>query len=273
VKEQFPGLWGQNLQELSLRGLHRKACAQLVHEVLGPQVPESVTERVVAQAAGNALFLEELIRMAAEGQGETPPATIRAMLQGRIQRLGAGARRLLLAASFFGQSFWAGGVKAVLSPAGTGLELEQDLRRLEEGELIERYSASHFPSETEYHFRHALLRDAAYELVPESHRQVGHQLAEAWLAQRLRALQASVNVFLMEDYRQGYEEGRAALSALKPGSIAWCMLAGLTFSKAFNSGKQDEARLAQLMLHTEPEPDAIAAYVDDAAITAGSVIA
>jgi tetratricopeptide (TPR) repeat protein len=323
VKEQFPGLWAQHLQELTLRGLSRKAGARLVREVLGPEVSESVIERVVEQAAGNALFLEELIRMWAEGQGESAPATVLAILQGRIQRLEAGARRVLLAASLFGRTFWAGGVKVLLRQEEAGEVLEQRLRRLVDLEVVERQPESRFPSETEYRFRHALLRDASYALLSDSQRSMGHRQAGPWLEQmgetdplvlaehyhlgqdreralplyiqaaehlyersewrellrcleagqacdatgsmhsRLRAVQATAVVFRTDDNRQGYELGSNVLSELKPGSVAWCMLAGPTFSNAFNSEREEEeVRLTRLLLHTEPEPDALPAYVD-----------
>ncbi|HYH97697.1 serine/threonine-protein kinase, partial [Hyalangium sp.] len=109
VRGLFPGLWTRGVQEVPLRGLSQKASARLVHEVLGPQVPEAVVARLVGQAAGNALFLEELIRGVAEGHGEELPGSVLAMLQSRLQRLEPEARRIVLAASIFGRTFWTGG--------------------------------------------------------------------------------------------------------------------------------------------------------------------
>ncbi|HYI01510.1 serine/threonine-protein kinase, partial [Hyalangium sp.] len=114
VKELFPGLWAQSLQEVPLRGLSQRASTQLAHEVLGRQVPEALVSRLVEQAAGNALFLEELIRGVAEGRGEETPGTVLAILQSRLQRLEPELRRVLRAASIFGRTFWLGGVKALL---------------------------------------------------------------------------------------------------------------------------------------------------------------
>ncbi|WP_375766223.1 protein kinase [Archangium gephyra] len=180
VHALFPHPWPGAVREVSLGGLGREACARLVHEVLGPQVAGSVIERLVEQSADNTLFLEELIRGVAEGRGETAPATVLAMLQARLSRLEPGERQVLLAASLFGRTFWAGGVGAVL-----GLEeprpLEGRLRRLEALELIEEQPTRRFPSEPEYRFRHALVRDAAYGLVPDGSKPVGHRLAGAWL--------------------------------------------------------------------------------------------
>ncbi|WP_233166173.1 serine/threonine-protein kinase [Archangium sp. Cb G35] len=180
VHERFPHPWPGAVREVSLKGLGREACARLVHEVLGPEVAASVIERLVEQSADNTLLLEELIRGVAEGRGEAAPATVLAMLQARLSRLEPGERQVLLAASLFGRTFWAGGVGAVL-----GLEepraLEGRLRRLEELELIEEQPTRRFAAEPEYRFRHELVRDAAYGLMPDGSKPVGHRLAGAWL--------------------------------------------------------------------------------------------
>jgi eukaryotic-like serine/threonine-protein kinase len=145
---------------------------------LGPQVSESVIGRAVEQSDGNALFLEELIRMVAEGRGEAPPETVLAVLQARLMRMEPGARQVLLAASIFGRTFWSVGLDELLGQQGAS---EEHLRQLVEREVIEPQPDGRFPGMAEYRFRHALVRDAAYGLVPDSHRPRGHWLAGAWL--------------------------------------------------------------------------------------------
>ncbi len=183
AKELFPNLWSRCLQELPLRGLSKKACARLAQEVLGPQLSESTTQRIIEQAAGNALFLKELIRLVAEGREHSLPESVLAMLQSRILRLEPGARQVLLVGSIFGRTFWASGVVALLAQE-LRQELPRHLQRLSELEIIERQPTSRFPSEAEYHFRHALLRDAAYGLLPDELKRLGHRLAGVWLEQR-----------------------------------------------------------------------------------------
>ncbi|WNG45153.1 protein kinase [Archangium minus] len=181
VKTHFPNLWSRCLQELALKGLSRKASAQLVREVLGTQVPDAVIQQVVEQSDGNALFLEELIRMLAEGRGEAAPETVLAVLQARLMRMKPGARQTLMAASIFGRTFWSGGVKEVLLRQGSSEPVDEHLQQLMEQEVIEPQPDSHFPTEAEYRFRHALVRDAAYGLVPDNHRPMSHRWAGAWL--------------------------------------------------------------------------------------------
>jgi hypothetical protein len=180
VKELFPGLWLRRLQELPLNGLSRKAGARLVREVLGPRVPDSIVQRMVELSDGNALFLEELIRRASEERGEGAPETVLAVLQVRLTRMEPGLRQVLLAASVFGRTFWPGGVAALLEPA-VGEALERHLRQLVEEELIEPQTGGRFAGAGEYRFRHALVRDAAYGLVPDTVRPMSHRLAGEWL--------------------------------------------------------------------------------------------
>src|SRR4029079_11522215 len=85
IDEIFPKLLGEHRGlSLALRPLGNDACKLLVERVLGPNVESDSLERIVRLAAGNALFLEELIRAAAEGTAGDVPETVLAMLQARL---------------------------------------------------------------------------------------------------------------------------------------------------------------------------------------------
>ncbi|HLL00360.1 MAG TPA: protein kinase [Myxococcaceae bacterium] len=205
VKELFPRLWAGRMQELPLRGLSQKASARLVRQVLGPELSASLEARLIEHAAGNALFLEELIRGAAEGHGEEPPGSVLAMLQARIQRMEPETRRVLLAASILGRTFWQRGVWALLEPAMPAEELSHCLRRLVELEVVQSQLDSRFPAEAEYRFHHALVRDAAYSLLPDSLRSAGHLRAGGWL----EASGESEPLVLAEHYQLGKHRQKA----------------------------------------------------------------
>ncbi len=184
VSQILPPSWAGVVQSLPLRPLGRKAAERLVLEVLGEGAPKKTVARIVEQSAGNALFLEELIRCEAEGGGEKAPETVLAILQARIGRFDAGARRALRAASVLGETFWVDAIRALLGPAPAGGEIERWLEVLVGSEMVEERRESRFPGEREMRFRHALVRDAAYELLTADDRALGHRLAGEWLVLR-----------------------------------------------------------------------------------------
>ena len=213
VHEQFPELWDKRgLFELRLPELTARASEQLVREVLGDLEPSRI-QRLVRRAGGNAFWLEELIRAEAEGRGGTLPDTVVVMAQARLERLGSEARRVLRAASVFGQQFWRGAIKALLGGDEHAVSVDGLLEELEELEVITPRAPSKFPGEDEFEFRHALLRDAAYEMLTEADREVGHQLAGQWL-ERAGEIEALV---LAEHFERG---GNAE------GAIRWYLRAG-----------------------------------------------
>jgi hypothetical protein len=155
---------------IHLGALSPNAARRLTISVLGEDAGAEVVERIVAQAQGNAFYLEELIRGAAEGAPGLPE-TVKVMATSRLERLEPDARRVLRAASVFGEAFWKNGVATVL---GGQLNAVSWLDKLLEQEVIERIRQSRFAGESEYAFRHALLRDAAYSTLTDEDRRSGH---------------------------------------------------------------------------------------------------
>ncbi|HEX2574430.1 MAG TPA: protein kinase [Polyangia bacterium] len=208
IKEVYPRLWAEHpVQELRLSGLGRRACERLVREMLGEGAAAETVDRIVQQADGNALFLEELIRGTAEGTGERHPETVLVMLQARLARLAPEGRRLLEMASLMGETFWKGALGELLGSRGEAeTKLDRWLRTLVEAEMIVRQRTSRLAGETQYAFRHALVRDAAYGLLSEEDRRAGHRRVGACL-ERMGERDL---VVLAEHYRLGGEGERAA---------------------------------------------------------------
>ena len=184
VDDLFPRLWTGIAQVAPLRPLGKKASERLLQQVLGAQVPEETASRIVEQSEGNALFLEELIRAVAEGRGDEAPGTVLAILQARIGRLPSGARRVLRAASVFGETAWLGGIQALLGGAQAAPDLEGWLARLTQDDILEERPESRFLEEKEHMFRHALMRDAAYGLLTANDRVEAHRIAGQYLEER-----------------------------------------------------------------------------------------
>ena len=193
-------------QEIRLDELSRRASLRLVRLALGDEVPEALVERLVNQAAGNAFYLEELIRAVAEGRAGELPATVLAMVQARLSEQPPEARRVLRAASVFGQVFWKGGVRALLGGRSAPAGVDGWLASLGDREIVAPQPASAFPGEEEYRFRHALVREAAYQMLTDADRSTGHRLAGAWL----EAAGSRDAMALAEHFERGEEPTRAA---------------------------------------------------------------
>jgi tetratricopeptide (TPR) repeat protein len=182
VHELFPKLWAdRELLEVRLGELGRKPAERLVRHFLGDTATEGEILDIVDRAAGNAFYLEELIRAVAEGRRGTLPDTVLGMVEARLVSLESEARRVLRAASIFGQTFWWGGVAALIGDAALPTGRVGLLDRLVERELIVRRRESRFAREEEYSFRHALLREGSYAMLTDRDCVRGHALAAEWL--------------------------------------------------------------------------------------------
>ncbi|MFT3764120.1 MAG: hypothetical protein QM820_01165 [Minicystis sp.] len=173
-----------------------------MRQVLGEGVAPDLVTFLVDRAEGNAFYLEELIRAVAEGDRTTPPETVLAMVQARIERIDIEGRRVLRAASIFGETFWRGGVEALLR----GTDVASTLAALAEQEVISLTGETRFPEEVEYRFRHALVREAAYGMLVESDHVLGHRLAGEWLEQA-----GETDAMVMAEH---FERGDAAERAI-----------------------------------------------------------
>jgi CheY-like chemotaxis protein/tetratricopeptide (TPR) repeat protein len=183
VHTRFPRLWdGRGVQEIRLRALSRRASERLVHTVLGEELAGEELERFVSQAEGNAFYLEELIRARAEGM-RSLPETVVAMVQSRLAGFESDARRVLRAASIFGEVFWKEAIITLLGGMRASHATDW-LLHLVQREVLVCHPQSRFPGEEELAFQHALLREGAYAMLTQEDRTLGHRLAGEWLDQR-----------------------------------------------------------------------------------------
>jgi serine/threonine protein kinase/predicted ATPase len=217
VHELFPSLWKEyGAEEVRLGPLPREAGVALVKFAL--DVGDDIAFALADRAGGDAFYLEELIRHVARlgmpSSADPLPQTVLAMVEARLGALDPEARRVLRAASVFGNTFFRGGVAALLGEdSGTSPDEGPDRSRLDEvlaaldaRELTVRRPESRFPGEEEHAFRSALVRDAAYAMLTEADRALGHRLAGAFLS---AAGEADAAV-LAEHFERGGEPERAA---------------------------------------------------------------
>jgi hypothetical protein len=238
----MPALWAdRGLHEIHLGPLPGKGAARLVRQVLG----EADTGRVAAiveRAAGNAFFLEELVRHVAERRAGFPE-TVLAMAAARFEALSPAGRRALRAASVFGEGFTAEHVAALLGDErAAGPALDELLGR----ELVERRGA-------ELRFRHSLLREAAYALLTEEDRVLGHALAGELLARGAGGDALVVAEHLERGRRPDAAAGwfrRAAEQALAGGDLDAAIARAERGVAAGARGEELGAlRLAQALAH------------------------
>ena len=155
-----------------LQPLHDDEAAELLQALAGDRLDDSAIAAVVRRAGGNPLFLQELITTAAASGAEELPDTVDAVVGTRIDRLAPADRALLRWASVLGVTFDGALIADVLQgdPAAAGDS--EAWERL--AEFVER--DPYVPGG--FRFRHALIRDAAYEGLAfrrrrELHRSVG----------------------------------------------------------------------------------------------------
>jgi hypothetical protein len=248
VDALFPELWSSVAQVVTLSPLSKKAGERLVRQALGRDASPETVVRIVAQSEGNALFLEELIRATAQGGGGEASGTVLAMMQARIGRLPASARRVLRAASVFGEMAAQGGIHALLGGPMSDQEIDGWLMRLLEEEILEERSESRFPAGKTYRFHHALVRDAAYSLSSREEHVISHLLAGEYLEARGEP----DSLVLAEHFVKGGEPLRAAPHYLRAGEESYeanDMAAALSSAeRGLSSGAEGELRGALLSL-------------------------
>jgi class 3 adenylate cyclase/tetratricopeptide (TPR) repeat protein len=245
--------WGLGLPsaiKLMLKPLLPAESRSLVEQILhkAPIIPPALRDLVVGGAEGNPFYLEELIKMFIDGQVIRPgeetweidldrldagaiPPTLSGVLQARLDRLGVFERVSLQRASVVGRIFWDSAVKA-LSPEMHDQEarLDESLAVLRSKELIFSSPDSTFTGAQQYAFKHALLRDVAYETVLKRHRQQYHALVAEWLSKASGERRGEYLSVIAEHYEKAGDNDRAVAVLLEAGERALNLSA---FDEAF----------------------------------------
>ncbi len=181
VKERFPSLWsGADPMELNLGALTKRATEKLIRQVLEDAEPKTIA-LIIERGEGNPFIIEELVRALAAGREGELPDSILGMVQARLDALGSPAKRVLRAASVFGNTFWRGSVLALLGGSDSTSSVTEWLEELVQREIIVGSARSIFPGEVEFNFRNTTVRDAAYAMLTDRDRSLGHRLAGQWL--------------------------------------------------------------------------------------------
>jgi class 3 adenylate cyclase/tetratricopeptide (TPR) repeat protein len=152
---------------IDLGPLEREAAERLVQgfRVVAPELVETCVER----AAGNPLFLEQLLLDVDETVQKTLPGSIQALVLSRLDRLAAEDRVALQAASVLGLQFSVDALRALIE------QPSYEPRGLAEHALLR-------PAGAEWSFSHALIRDGAYASLLMTRRRTLHARAAEWFS-------------------------------------------------------------------------------------------
>jgi hypothetical protein len=213
--ERRPG-WGggkANAATVSLSPLSEEEIARLLASLLEQAVmPAELQASLLARAGGNPLYAEEYARMVSERGAtladEAPlPETVQGIVAARLDALSAEDKTLIQDAAVLGKVFWSGALAAM--NGRQRWTVEESLHRLERKEFVRRERRSSVATETEYAFRHVLVRDVAYAQVPRALRAEKHQLAAEWI-EALSADREDRSEMLAHHYLKALEFARAA---------------------------------------------------------------
>jgi tetratricopeptide (TPR) repeat protein len=225
VTERRPGWPSEEGEVVRLQPLSDPEVERLIGGLLGTGGMESrVKSKVVQAADGNPLFVEQLVSMLIDegllvrddghwvGHGDLStvrvPTTISALLETRLDQLSTLERSTLERAAVVGKVFSRSSVAALL-PEELRHQVGKSLLSLERKGFV-RPEPSSVLGEEALAFRHALIRDSAYQGMLKRTRAELHERFADWLeataSQRLSEYEEILGHHLEQAYRH-----RAAL--------------------------------------------------------------
>jgi tetratricopeptide (TPR) repeat protein len=219
------------------------------------------------------------------------PDTVHGIIAARLDALPAPEKNAVQSAAVVGRVFWTGALAAV---AGDGPSLEPLLHALERKEFVRRERRSSVGRETQYAFRHVLVREAAYGQIPRSRRAEKHRRTAEWIESLAPDRSEDRAEMLAHHYLSALDYARltggdlsdlpkrAQTAAQEAGDRAVALNAFATaarfYGKALDLGDEEDPGRPQLLLrygkalfHSEAAGADILAQARDALRAAGDV--
>ncbi len=195
--ERRPGWMGgkRSATTLFLDPLGSEESRSLAREILNRlPAPDSLIDHALDRAGGNPLFLEEILRalidqrvlmddggrwtLAMPMAEVAIPDTVQAVIAARLDALPGAEKLTIQAAAVVGKDFYLGAVRANVENG----PVEDALNILIDKDLILRKPSAAIAGEEEFAFRHILIRDVAYGMIPKSLRWPKHTRVAEWLS-------------------------------------------------------------------------------------------
>ena len=202
ARPEFLSPWTgrDHLTSLALSRLSKTQCAELIAGVATKGMLKSgLVEDIVAKTDGVPLFIEELTKAVMESattDRPAVPATLQDSLMARLDRLGP-AKEIAQIAAVIGQQFSYPLLKMV-SPASAA-DVGVGIARLVDAGLAFPQSRASEPS---YSFKHALLRDVAYDNLLRGKRQQIHERVARALEEHFPGVAQSEPELLAQHFGQ-----------------------------------------------------------------------
>jgi class 3 adenylate cyclase/tetratricopeptide (TPR) repeat protein len=210
--------WGapSGAETILLRPLSEQETAELVDALAGDAIQETSVAAIVGAASGNPLYAVEFARMlqdrARSGVPEAErrllvPESVHAIIAARLDSLPAEDKGLLQDASVVGRVVWPGALAAIGRRSARAVA--EHLRELERMEFLTRERPSSVARESEYRFRHVLVRDVAYGQIPRARRSDAHRRTAEWFESLSPDRAADRAEMLAHHYLSAFELARA----------------------------------------------------------------
>jgi predicted ATPase len=238
--------WGGGLPAytaIALDPLSEGNAQELAELLLGRAgAPPAQADAVARTAEGNPLFIEELAASLVERSTVDAglPTSVRAIVAARLDALPPAERALVVDAAVVGRVFWRGALTRISADTDLGA-----LGTLEERDFIRREAVSRITGEQQFAFKHAVIRDVAYERLPRAARRERHAAVAEFLEERTGAV-GQANEAIAEHWREAGESDRAVdclLIAADQAARGWAKGHAVTlYATAFGLLPEEDPR-------------------------------
>jgi len=239
--------WGggkRNYTSLALEPLTHESTQRLLGELLQTQLLPSALSQAADVAEGNPFFIEEILRMLMDtgilqhvngswqlaGPANLPvPDTIQGVITARLDRLPREEKVLLQDASIIGKEFWTGAIAHLRGQPES--VLREVLKSLQARDLIVAHPGSQLEGQRQLAFKHMLIRDIAYALLPKRTRAEKHRAFALWLEQTVKEHADEYAEILEYHWIQGAHLDReigltAQWAEAAPNALRFALMAG-----------------------------------------------
>lgn len=177
---------------IELKPLSPEMTEKFVAELLaGKDIGADDRTLLIERSEGIPLYAEELVKVIQSGHqlelgASAPerterrmviPDTVQGILQARFDSLSKLEQDILRSASVLGRVFWKSSVEHI---SGSGMT-DSALQKLTAKEFIFSNVPSQVEGDSEYSFKHQLMRDAIYDMLLPSQEKLYHRRAAEWM--------------------------------------------------------------------------------------------